>query len=584
MVLQYSILLICYLAICVGLFKIFEKTGHKPFHAFIPFLNFYTWLKIINRPWWWMILLIVPGISFLMVMIMSLQLAKCFAAKGAKLHGMDFVQQSIAFLFPFYYLPKIGLDGNKQFIGPEDTSKLAPSALRDWTEALVFAVIAATVIRTFFFEAFTIPTSSLEKTLMVGDYLFVSKVSYGAKVPQTPISFPFSHHTLPGTESTPSYLEWFKLPYFRLPGLRKVQRNEIVVFNYPDGDTVATKMQDRSYYQLCRDNAERGGREFLKSNPQEFGKIVARPVDKRDHYVKRCVAIPGDTLELKGSVMYINGKEVPFPEKAQHFYTVKCSSPIFGTLDFSRQYVPNFKLLDALDIYVYESSIPTSLNPDSIVYNINIPAGMIEKIKALPEVISVTKNTQTKGDWDPRIFPHSEHYQWNNDNFGPLVMPKEGVTIPIDTHNICLYERIIDIYENNDLKIDKASGKIWINGKEATSYTFKQGHYFMMGDNRQNSADSRFWGFVPEDHIVGTPVFIWLSLKDPEKNPDSGTWSKAFAKDGKIRWKRMFTTVDKSGISSSYLIHFIVLVIVFQVGRYFYNKKKIGKQQSAAKK
>jgi signal peptidase I len=575
MSLQYLILLLCYLAVCTGLFKLFEKAGKKPVHAFIPFLNFYVWLKIIQRPWWWILLLIVPGISFLMIMIMSLQLAKSYAKKGAKVHGLEFTQQAIAFLFPFYYLPKIGFDQHVLFIGPEDTSKLKPSTVRDWTEALVFAVIAATVIRTFFIEAFTIPTSSLEKTLMVGDYLFVSKISYGAKVPQTPISFPFSHHTLPGTESTPSYLEWFKLPYFRLPGLRKVERNEIVVFNYPDGDSVATKKQDQSYYQLCRDHRGDGGRNYIWSRPQEFGKVVARPVDKREHYVKRCIAIPGDKLEIKESVMYINDQAVPFPEKAQHHYLVRCSSPIFGNFDFSNQYVPNIQLLDNLDIYVNESAYPTSLRPDSIVYVLNIPEAMIEKVKALPGVISVTKNIQVKGVYDERIFPHSENYSWNNDNFGPLVMPKAGVTVPLTPENLCLYERIIDIYDNNDLKLE--NGKIWINGKEATSYTFKQDYYFMMGDNRDNSADSRSWGFVPEDHIVGTPVFIWLSMKDPEKNPVSGTWNKAFAKDGKIRWNRMFTTVGKSGISSSYLVHFIVLVLLYRGGSYFYRKRKGGK-------
>ncbi|MCX6297327.1 MAG: signal peptidase I [Bacteroidetes bacterium] len=550
--------------------------GEKGWKAFIPAYNFIVWLKVIKKPWWWIFLIITPGINFLMVAIMYLLTAKSFNKRS-------FQDKTIALLFGYFYLPYLAFQKDTVYVGPEDQSKLKPSMAREWTEAIVFAVIAATVIRTFFFEAFTIPTSSLEKSMMVGDYLFVSKVSYGAKIPNTPLSFPFVHHTLPGTKATKSYLEWFKLPYFRLPGFGDVKNNDIVVFNYPDGDTVALNYQNQSYYQICRDNHVSS----LYNKPdarievgegmfQPIGDVVARPVDKRENYVKRCVAIAGDKLEIKNAEVYINDKHVVTPEHAQYHYFVKTIGFIFGEYDQqSRRTVPNVRILDKYDIYVDEMGV-IGITGDTIDYLLNMPLSTVEQIKKIQNVISVVKEITPKGEYQERIFPHSPAIKWNNDNFGPFVIPKENATVNLDTTNIKLYNRIIENYELNKLEIKK--DKIFINGIETKSYTFKMNYYFMMGDNRQNSADSRYWGVVPEDHIVGKPVFVWLSIKDPEKNPLSGSVGlvKSFTEDskkGRFRWERFFCFVSTDGLSRSYLVHFIVIVLGIVAFVYFRKKR-----------
>lgn len=576
----YLILILFSVTTIIGLWKLFPLAGEEGWKAFVPLYNFIVWLKIIKKPWWWIFLIITPGINFLMVAIMFLHTAKVFNKRSNQ-------EKAIALIAGYFYLPYIGFQKETAYVGQEDMSKKKPSIAREWTEAIVFAVIAATVIRTFFFEAFTIPTSSLEKSMMVGDYLFVSKVSYGAKIPNTPLSFPFVHHTMPGTTATKSYLEWFKLPYFRLPGFGSVKNNDIVVFNYPDGDTVALNYQNQSYYQLCRDNnfsslyskpsaqikvAEENGQEVLAP----IGEVVARPVDKRENYVKRCVAIAGDKFEIKDAEVYINDKHVETPEHAQYHYFVKTKGFVFGEYNYAAQnFVPNLRLLDKFDIYIDEMGIK-NISGDTIEYLINMPAATVKKVKALSNIISVEKEITPKGEYQSRIFPHAPSIPWNNDNFGPFVIPKENTTVSLDTTNIHLYERIIVNYELNTLEIK--GDKICINGIETKTYTFKMDYYFMMGDNRQNSADSRYWGVVPDDHIVGKPVFVWMSIKDPAKNPVSGSIGliKSFTEDskkGRFRWERFFCFVTEDGLSRSYRVHFLILVLGISGFVYFKNKR-----------
>ena len=578
---SYLFLIIASITTIIGLWKLFPLAGEEAWKAFVPGYNFIVWLKVIQKPWWWIFLIITPGVNFLMVTLMYLHTAKVFNKRSSQ-------DKAIAFFFGYIYLPYLGFQKNTVYVGPEDLSKKKPSIAREWTEAIVFAVIAATVIRTFFFEAFTIPTSSLEKSMMVGDYLFVSKVSYGAKIPNTPFSFPFVHHTLPGSATTKSYMEWFKLPYFRLPGFGSVKNNDIVVFNYPDGDTVALNYQNQSYYQICRDanvsslynkqnaqiriGVDRNGNETKES----IGEVVARPVDKRENYVKRCVAIAGDKLEIKDAEVYINDKHVETPEHAQYHYIVKTKGFAVGEYSKGVGEIKNIKLLDKLDVYVDEMGI-MNIEGDTITYLINMPLSTVTKVKEMSNVISVEKEITPKGQYESHIFPHSPAIKWNNDNFGPFVIPKANTTVTLDTTNIKLYSRIIINYELNSLEIK--GDKIFINGVETKTYTFKMDYFFMMGDNRQNSADSRYWGVVPEDHIVGKPVFVWMSIKDPEKNPVAGANGllKSLtldSKKGRFRWERFFCFVNNEGLSKSYLMHFIVIVLGITGFVYFNNKRK----------
>jgi signal peptidase I len=381
----------------------------------------------------------------------------------------------------------------------------------EWIDAIIFAVIAASFIRLFFFEAYVIPTSSMEKSMMVGDYLFVSKVAYGPKMPNTPLSFPFVHQAMPMTNyKVNSYVEWIKNPYKRLAGFDKIKNDDVVVFNFPEGDTVALNFPSQNYYEICR----MYGRSRVISDEKNFGKIVTRPVDKKENYIKRCVAIPGDKLEIVDGDVFINGKkQKEFPGK-QYNYVVTTDGSLF-----------NQKTLDKLKIANDDREMFTGGR-----YLFPLTSAQLTSIKGLKNVTSVEKNITPKGEYDSSIFPHSAEYPWNADNFGPLEIPKKGTTVQLTMKNLPIYERIIDVYEENDLAVK--SGQIYINGQPATSYTFKLDYYWMMGDNRHKSADSRYWGFVPIDHVVGKASLIWMSLDKDKKFP------------AKIRFNRIFKSVS----------------------------------------
>jgi signal peptidase I len=381
----------------------------------------------------------------------------------------------------------------------------------EWVDAIIFAVIAATFIRLFFIEAYTIPTSSMEKSLLVGDYLFVSKVAYGPKMPNTPVSFPFVHHTMPFSKTTKSYSEVIKNPYRRLAGLGEIKRNDVVVFNFPEGDTVALNIQDQSYYQ----NVRFMGRNAIWNNPRRFGKIIYRPVDKRENYIKRCVGISGDEIKIVDGQLFVNGDKQNVYDGVQYNYIVTTNGTSINPKALSRIGVSNDDMR-----YAYDGKA---------IYNLPLTDEMAKEIKKFKNVISVQRQISAKGQADPFVFPFSKHYRWNVDNFGPLRIPRAGETVALTTSNLPIYERIIDVYEENDLKVE--GDKILINGKEAKSYTFKMNYYWMMGDNRHNSADSRMWGFVPEDHVVGKAVFLWLSL-----DKDKSLFEK-------IRFNRLFRVI-----------------------------------------
>lgn len=504
MSLFFILSLVFFLACIAGLWKIFEKAGEPGWKAIVPFYNFYIWLKIIKKPLWWYIFLLIPFINVFVILIMVVEILKCYGKFGLG-------EQALGVIFPFIYLPYLGFSAKERYIHPDKRPEIKKTWIREWVDAIIFAVIAATIIRTFLIEAYTIPTPSMEKSLLVGDFLFVSKMSYGPRIPMTPLSFPFVHHTLPLTTSSKSYLEWIKLDYHRFPGFGKVKHNDAVVFNYPDGDTLSLKFQSNlSYYSLVREY----GWKVVNNNPGRFGKIIDRPVDKRENYIKRCIGLPGDQIEIIDQDVYINGQKAFNPGIIQYQYIVRTSSSQL-----------NQRLLNQLNIT--DKVLPLKTG-EFVVTMTDKAASQMKQTKGIEEVIRMV---DPKGKWEPDIFPYDPRYPWNRDNFGPLVIPAKGSTISLSPDNIVLYERVIRNYEGNDLKIE--GDKIMINGKEAISYTFKMDYYWMMGDNRHNSADSRYWGFVPEDHIVGKAVFVWLSL---DKNkPLLG---------GKIRWNKMFRTVN----------------------------------------
>jgi signal peptidase I len=547
-------------AIFVALYKLFPLAGYKGWYAFVPFYNVYIWLKIIEKPWWWLILLLFPGPNILMLAIMTVNMGTVFGYRESK-------DVALGGFFPFLYLPYWAFTDNPKYIGQIDRVKFPKTGSMEWRDAILFAVVAASIIRTYTFEAFTIPTGSMEKSLLIGDYLFVDKLAYGPKTPLTPMAFPFAHHSLPLTNNTiPAYLQWITLPFYRMPGYSNIERNDVVVFNFPEGDTVDVEYQaNKSFNSMIREDAfNLFYNDFATEKPikteAEYKKIARkqilnqrnftiRPVDKRENYIKRCVGIPGDEIEVIDGILHIDGVKAFMADEMQYAYFVQFKKP-FVMNTKNRMWLKkkfNVNLADAIQ-----------LNKESTLFRMPLTAEMFKKLEANAKIASIKRSINKKDSFNfidklitrntygseflayleqnnifsPRYpyYPNIKEYNWTEDNFGPLVIPAKGMTIDLTLKNLPLFSRPISVYEGNDLNVK--DGKIYINGEEAKTYTFQMNYYWLMGDNRHNSADSRFWGFVPEDHVVGKASFVWLSI-DPELS----------SSDGKFRWDKMFRLV-----------------------------------------
>lgn len=467
----YIIFAIILVLIHLGLWKLFIKAGYKGWESLIPIYREYVIAKMSGRPGWWIALLLIPIVNIFIFFGLYLDLVKNFGKPR-------FWQHAATILFPFVVFLLWGSDANTRYLGKsaepafKEKYPYKKSLAREWADAIVFAVVAATLIRGFLIEAYMIPTGSMEKSLLVGDFLFVSKLNYGPRVPMTPIAFPFAHHTMPLTGGK-AYWEGLQFGYKRLPGFQQIERNDVVVFNYP----------------------------------MEADEPFNRPIDKRENYIKRAVGIPGDTISLREAQLYING--------GQGF------NPPHGQLDY----------------YVYTDG--TGLNPQRLLdmrieyyayarepYLLFLTENAYQEVQSWANVTKVIPNIRHRDTAEPGVFPNDELYNWNIDNFGPIIVPKKGWTVTLDSLTLPLYERAITVYEGNELEY-RPDG-YYLNGSKTDRYTFNMDYYWMMGDNRHNSEDARAWGFVPEDHIVGKALFVWLS------------WDKDGTFLSKIRWKRLF--------------------------------------------
>lgn len=490
-----------------GTWKLYHIAGRKPWEAAVPVYNAVILMRIINRPWWWVILLFVPIVNLIMFPVVWVETLRSF--------GRTSVTDTLLGVFTLgFYIYYINYTQQVEYRPERDLKPQSKSG--DFVNSVLFAVVVATIVHTYIMQPFQIPTSSLEKTLLVGDYLFVSKFHYGARTPMTTVAVPMFHDTVP-VLNTRSYSKWPQLPYFRLPGLEKIEKNDIVVFNWP-ADTV-TKFFDRSAVGL------------------------RKPVDKKSNYVKRCVGTPGDTFSLKDGVVYINGEVLKLSDRAKPQYSYSVITDGSGmNSDYLRGQ------LNITDPFGQVS--PTEYRFASLT---DENAAILKKS---PGVVSVTRLVVKEPDHS--VFPYTK--DWNVDNMGPIYIPEKGKSVALSMETLPFYKKIIGEYEHNDLKV--SNGQILINGKPASSYTFKQNYYWMMGDNRHRSEDSRFWGFVPEDHVVGKPVFVWMSYDNV---------------NGRIRWERMFTTVGGDGEPVSYLKPFLAVLAAFLIFDYFRKRRKATK-------
>jgi signal peptidase I len=466
-----------------------------------------VWIDMLERPKWWLIVACIPVINVLIILTLITDTLISFGVYRMRDHVP-------AMMFPFIYLPYYGFMRNEEFLGSyKKRPEYKHNTYRSWVDAIVYAVVAAYILRAFSVEFFQIPTSSMEKTLLVGDFLIVSKFQYGARIPMTPLGIPFFHNVIPGT-STLSYLEWIQLPEIRFPKVSEIERNDIVVFNHAAGDTILASVTDYGWdaygfdktpnlgAMLYDDQIRQLKNEYKKHKPTLSNKqlynlarnqvhnafeIKVRPIDKRDHYVKRCVAISGDSIEVINGDIYINGQRGVDPEGLQFKYTLD------GT-PLTRKKLKDF----GVNEYDLNNQNQVLVLTDTEVKRMENKDYILSKRLFKPNIGFL------------HIFPHQpKAIKWNRDNFGPLRVPAKGMTIELNGKNLALYKRCIEAYEGN--KINVKGGKVYINDEHAETYTFKRNYYWMMGDNRHNSQDSRFWGFVPDNHIVGTPLMVLFS-------------------------------------------------------------------------
>lgn len=544
----------------LGTWKLYKAAGFQAWQAAVPVYNAFILMKIIKRPTWWVILLFIPTINLILFGVIWVETLRSF--------GKNSMKDTALVLLTFgLYIYTINYSNNP--IHLPDRSLRPKTGFGETVSSILFAVVAATLVHNYFIQPYIIPTGSLEKSLLIGDFLFVSKFHYGARAPMTAVSVPMVHDTVPGLKIR-SYLKKPQLPYLRLPGLQKINRNEIVVFSWP-ADTV---------------------RQFFVRE-----KRVDKPIDKKSNYVKRCVGIPGDTLEIIDGIVHTNNSKNKLPDRARvqytHFaYAQKGVSSrkllAEGFEDFNRTYkienitensyqqiipyiigrmgntIENFKVLTTAKGLPADVARRTGLRVSEILELKKEMTLTLEEANVLRKVTgidSVVRRVSKNKVPNEVFFPNKIPFDWNEDNFGPIVIPKKGMTINLNKENLSLYKKIIAEYEANVLETSPSGIKI--NGNPSNQYTFKKDYYWMMGDNRHKSEDSRFWGFVPDDHIVGKPIFIWFSIKGI--NDGIKNWS--------IRWNRVFTTVGGSGERISYFPYFVGFVVIWQ-GIVVYRRRK----------
>lgn len=541
--------------------KLYVKAGKKAWQAWVPVYNSIVLMEIINRPKWWVILLFIPIVNLLMFPVIWIETIRSFGRNST----LDSWLVVLTLGFYIFYV-SYGLDVTYV----ENRSLQPRTALGEWVSSIVFAIIAATLVHTYFMQPYVIPTGSLERTLRIGDLLFVSKVHYGARAPMTTIAAPMVHDTLP-LLGIKSYLNFPQLPYFRFPGFEKVKKNDIVVFSWP-ADTV---------------------RVFFKKE-----KGVKKPIDKKSNYVKRCVATPGDSLSVIDGVVHINGKELQLSDRAkpQFDYWIYSGKGVssrmlasMGIVEFNRTYLSaplNQAQVNAISPYILgggpnekgELEIVTRASgiPMKVVRSaglslrevsprkrmVPLTGEMVAELEKNSAIDSVVKNVEPAGTAGYNIFPHHPSYSWNNDNFGPIYIPSKGDKVALTTETLPLYKKIIKDYEEKTISVN--GNQISIDGELTDTYTFEQDYYWMMGDNRDHSEDSRTWGYVPENHIVGKPVFIWLSFDN--FNDGIANW--------RPRWDRIFTTVGGDGEPRSYLPHFLIGLAALIIWDYFRKRRK----------
>ena len=544
-----------------GSWKLYKKAGRKSWEALIPVYNAVVLMEIIRRPKWWVVLLFIPIINLMIFPVVWVETLRSFGKNSS-------LDTALGILTFGLYTYTINYNDNVQY--QADRSLVPRTWFGEWISALIFAITAATLVHNYFIQPYIIPTGSLEKTLLIGDFLFVSKFHYGARTPMTAVAFPMVHDTLPIVKSK-SYLDFPQLPYFRLPGFQKVARNEIVVFSWP-ADTV---------------------RQFFVKE-----KGVRKPIDKKSNYVKRCVGIPGDTLSIVDGFVHINGERSILPERAktQYVHAAYRAKGISGRKlqsenfkDFTRKYrIDNIsnESYQALLPYIYgiysnerDNFIvisPAAGIPVEVARKLRLKMSEIlepqkellltiaeaERLNKVMELDSIVRQVNRSKTPNTSFFPNHLPYDWNEDNFGPIVLPKAGTSVNLTLQNLPLYKKIIREYEKNLLEVK--DGAIFINGKETTQYSFQQDYYWMMGDNRHRSEDSRYWGFVPEDHIVGKPVLIWFSIEGI--NDGIRNWS--------IRWDRVMTTVKGEGKALAFGPFVFGIILIWQIVAFILRRKK----------